>query len=149
MISFQVGDQVTVDGLPASEWRGVSGVIVRIVVREVQDGEAAQECAVQFPTGRRWFLAKHLTRSAPEKWVRLFRYEVLERWTDLCPDDVAVLNGDRDQLVALLQERCGFCLRRAGVEADSFLSEFQQRIHIARELPTDDNSSQRSEIDAA
>src|SRR5438876_9043888 len=102
MISFQVGDQVNVDALPSSEWRGVSGVIVKIVERQIEDGETVQECAVQFPTGRRWFLAKHLTRSAPEKWGRLFRYEVFERWKDLSPDDVAVLNGDRDQLVALL-----------------------------------------------
>jgi hypothetical protein len=131
MILFQIGDRVRVDGLPTSEWRGVSGVIVKVVERQTEEGEATQECAVQFPTGRRWFLARHLTRSDPEKGARFFRGEALERWRDLSVQDVALLNGDRDELIALLQERCGFSLKRAGMEADSFILQVQERIRIA------------------
>jgi hypothetical protein len=130
VIPFQIGDRVTVHGVPASEWRNGSGVIVNIVDRE-QDGELTQECAVQFPAARRWFLAKDLSRSTPAKWVRFFRYEASERWPGLSLDDLAALSGNRDELISLLQERCGLTLRRAGAEADSFISEIQERLHIA------------------
>jgi hypothetical protein len=134
MIRFQIGDQVRVGGLAASDWNGASGVIVKIFEREADDGQSTQECAVQFPTDRRWFLAKHLIRSTPQKAVRFFRSEVLERWRDMSPEDVAVLNGDRDDLIALLQERCGFCLKRARMEVDSFLSDLHQRTGLARDV---------------
>src|SRR5438128_642035 len=131
MIPFQIGDRVRVDGLPTSEWRGLSGVIVKVVDRQTEDREATQECAVQFPTGRRWFLARHLTRSATEKATRFFRSEALERWRDLSVQDVARLNGNGDELIALLQELCGFSLKRAAMEVDSFILQVHERIRIA------------------
>ena len=63
MIQFQVGDQVRVAGLPTSEWRDAVGVVVETVEGQTGDREAIQECAVQFATGRRWFLAKHLVKT--------------------------------------------------------------------------------------
>jgi hypothetical protein len=148
MICFQIGDRVRVDGLPASEWRGISGVIVKIVERQTDGGGVAQECAVQFLHGRCWFLAEHLTRSAPEKTVRFFRSEALERWKDLSLEDVAVLNGNRDELIALLQERCGFAARRAGVEVDTFITEIHERIRIATTLSLDSNPASYLKISA-
>src|SRR5262249_29732819 len=123
MIRFQVGDEVQVEGLETSEWRGLRGVVVKILNRPYdENGELIQECAVQFPTARRWFLANHLVRTAPDKWIRFFRAEVLERWNQLGSNDVALLNGDRDELIGLLQDRYGFARRRAEVQVDDFIS---------------------------
>jgi len=71
---------------------------------------------VQFLSRRRWFLAADLVRTIPDKALRFFRSEVMNRWTDLLPDDVVTLNGHREELIAFLQERYGFGLRRAAVE---------------------------------
>jgi len=149
MIEFQIGDEVRVVGLPHCEWCGVSGVVVRTVERQARDSSAIQECAVQFPSGRRWFLSQHLKRAAPEAAVRFFRNEALERWRDLSTDDVAILNGNRDELIAILQERCGLSLKRAGLEADGFLSDLNERIRVAREIPHDSNSTLHPKASAA
>src|SRR5438094_1925446 len=118
MIHFQVGDEVRVVGLPNDEWRGGAGVIVKTVERvtDTQGDEFVQECAVQFAGARRWFSATHLVRAVPDKTIRFFRGEVLQRWADLSLDDVVVLNGKRDELIGLLQERYGFSSKRAGME---------------------------------
>ena len=139
MILFQVGDQVRVVGLPASEWHGAAGVVVKTVERDAGKDEngAIQECAVQFPAERRWFLATHLVRTIPDKAVRFFRGRVSDRWGDLSIDAVAVLNGNRDELIALLQEQYGFNLRRAQTEVDDFLSEVQEPIRIATGVSLD------------
>jgi hypothetical protein len=65
------------------------------------------------------------------KCIRFFRHEVLDRWNQLNPDDVFPLNGERDELIGLLQDRFGFSYRRAETEVDQFLPEFQQRIERA------------------
>ena len=136
MIRFQVGDEVQVEGLHPSEWRGFRGIVVKIFNRpDDENGEAVQECAVQFPTGRRWFLANHLVRTAPDKWIRFFRAEVLERWNQLGSNDVALLTGDRDALIGLLQDRYSFARRRAEVEVADFISTFQKRMQTAIETP--------------
>ena len=75
MIHFQIGNEVRVVGVPADEWCGASGVIVKTVER-VSDDHAAgfvQEGAVQFAGARRWFSATHLVRAVPDKAVRFFR----------------------------------------------------------------------------
>jgi hypothetical protein len=139
MIPFQIGDQVRVVGLPTSEWNGAAGVVVKTVERDAAEHEngAIQECVVQFLAERRWFLSSHLVRTTPDKAVRFFRGRVLDRWRDLSIDAVAVLKGNRDELVALLQEQYGFNLRRAKAEVDDFWSEVQERIPIPTEVSLD------------
>ncbi len=144
MIHFQIGDEVRVAGVPADEWCGASGVIVKTVERVCDDhaGEFVQECAVQFAGARRWFSAAHLVRAVPDKTVRFFRGEVLQRWGDLSLEDVVVLNGKRDELMGLLQERYGLSSKRAGREVDDFLSQLGERIRIATD--TRDNRNEET-----
>src|SRR3989442_1435487 len=132
MNRFEVGDEVRIAGLVISQWRGVRGTIVEIVVRSGdKDIEQIQEYAVEVEGGqRRWFLADHLVKAVPAKLVRFFRSEVLARWL-LNPDDAALLNGDGGQLVALLQDRYAFSRRRAEAEVDGFLAAFHKRIKRA------------------
>src|SRR5204862_6503568 len=95
MNRFQLGDEVRVAALANSQWRGVQGTIVEIVVRGGDDDiEAVQECAVELDNGqRRWFLAGHIVKAVPAKLVRFFRAEVLARWL-LSADDTALVNGE-------------------------------------------------------
>jgi hypothetical protein len=133
-MKFQIGDHVRVVHLTASEWDRLSGVVTKIVERPADAGrDPVQECAVQFSSGRRWFLAEHLARTIPDKTLRFFRAELLERWTDLSPDDVSTVNGDREELTAFLQERFGFGLRRASAEANEFMRYFENRLRSATE----------------
>jgi hypothetical protein len=134
MIQFHVGDEVQVVGLPTSEWRGLRGVIVKVFDRPNDEtGQTVQECAVQFAASRRWFLADHLIRTIPDKWLRFFRTEAFDRWNQLEHTDLSLLHGDRDTLTALLQDRYGFARRRAELEADDFILAFQERIKTAVE----------------
>lgn len=48
------------------------------------------------------------------------RLRIKERWTELTDDDVAAIRGQRDRLVNLLQEKCGF----AKGPAERALNEF-------------------------
>jgi hypothetical protein len=130
MIPFQAGDQVRVVGLPASEWDGAVGVVIRTVERNADehDNGVIQDCVVQFPSCRRWFLATHLVRTFPDKTLRFFRGRVIDRWGDLSIDAVAVLNGNRHELIAVLQEHYGFNLRHAQTEVNEFMSEVQEPI---------------------
>src|SRR4051794_37501370 len=109
VINFQIGDQVRVIGLPHSEWHGVSGVVVNLIERPGRPGQLGdsnadesvpvQECAIQTYSGKRWFLAADLVRTVPDRALRLFRSELLERWPGLSPDDVTGLNGTRQELI--------------------------------------------------
>jgi hypothetical protein len=135
MIRFQVGDEVQVEGLQTSDWRGLRGIVVKIIDRSGdENGEAIQECAVEFPDARRWFLATHLVGRVPDRWIRFFRAEALERWNQLGSIDVALLSGDQNGLIDLLLERYGFVRRRAEIEADDFISAFQKRMQAAIEV---------------
>lgn len=131
MITFQIGDEVRVAGVPGSQWHGSVGVVVKIYDRRSDDGNDVQECAVQFSFGQRWFLAAHLTRSVPDRTRRFFRGEALNRWNAFSPDDVVRLNGGRTELIALLQERYGLAFRRATSEADAFIADIESRIRSA------------------
>ena len=51
-----------------------------------------------------------------------FSGKVKEKWGDLTDDDVAMLNGKRDQLEGRLQERYGYTKDRAKTEVDNWLS---------------------------
>lgn len=131
MIRFQTGDEVRVTGLPASEWQGEAGVVVKTYERVYEDGAESQECEVKFQSRRRWFMASHLSRAVPDRTRRFFRGEALHRWADLSPDDVLTLSGKRDELIQFLQERLGLGLKRATSEADSFISDIEERIGSA------------------
>jgi hypothetical protein len=132
VIKFQIGDEVRVIGLPASEWHGMAGVVVNTMERPaVDEREPTQECAVQFPSCRRWFLSGDLVRTIPDRALRFFRSEALERWTQLSPDDVIALNGTREELIAFLQERYGFALKRATRETDDFIAHVESRMNAA------------------
>ena len=125
---FQPGDVVRVARLPHSEWQGEHGVIAE-VIEHGEAGPDIQECAVQFSEDRRcWFLSIHLTKTIPERLIRFFRAEVSERWKNVNPNEILRLDGDRDQLIAMLQEECSFALRRAQIEVDEFFSEFDLRM---------------------
>lgn len=51
-----------------------------------------------------------------------FSGKVKEKWGNLTNDDVAMLNGKRDQLEGRLQERYGYSKDKAKTEIDSWLS---------------------------
>ena len=51
-----------------------------------------------------------------------FSGKVKEKWGDLTDDDVAMLNGKRDQLEGRLQERYGYTKDRAKTEVDNWLT---------------------------
>lgn len=46
-----------------------------------------------------------------------------QRWGDLTDDDIARIEGNRDELVGRLQERYGFAKERAEREAEDFRRE--------------------------
>ena len=48
------------------------------------------------------------------------RLQIKERWPELTDDDVASIRGQRDRLVGLLQEKCGY----AKGPAEKALNEF-------------------------
>jgi hypothetical protein len=119
-----------VTGLPSSEWQDWAGVVVKTCSGSAEEGDI-QECAVQFSSARRWFLASQLTRAIPDRTRRFFRGEALHRWSDLTADDVVRLNGSREDLIQLLQERYSFTWTRAMAEADSFVSDIEARVRSA------------------
>ena len=90
---FNVGDYVCVRRVPASAWQDMCGTVVEMIFRE-----ALQECAVNFGSVSRWFMAEHLTKAVPPKFIRFFQHEVIERWK-LDPIETPRFSGDRDQLV--------------------------------------------------
>lgn len=54
------------------------------------------------------------------KWKQ-FRGKVQEQWGRLTDDELDQIDGQRDQIVGLLQERYGYSLERAEDEFDSFI----------------------------
>ena len=121
--NFEVGDEARVVGR-SCEWRDSRGTIVEIINRPCGEGDQlVQECAVIVCGMRRWFMAEHLTKLVPEKWIRLFRAEVIERW-NLEADHVSNLDGSCDQLIAVLRDYCDIPTRRATGEVDEFISSF-------------------------
>jgi hypothetical protein len=128
MGSFRLGDEVRVVGLPSSQWQNRQGTIVQILEHgHCEQGDIAQECAVDLGRERRWFMAKHLVKTVSAKFLRFFRAEVLDRW-HLEPDEVDSLKGDSQGLVDLLCDRLNFSARRAETEAEDFCTEFNEKI---------------------
>jgi hypothetical protein len=104
------------------------------VIVEIIAVNASHEYAVQFAGGaRRWFLGDHLALAVPEKLIRFFRAEVLDRWKQLDDDAVASLNGDFEELITFLQDRYDFSRRRAQAEVNEFFDAFKTRLQRATE----------------
>ncbi len=53
------------------------------------------------------------------KWKEL-RGRARQRWGELTDNDLDKVNGQRDQLVGLLQQKYGYTRSRAEVEIDQF-----------------------------
>lgn len=62
------------------------------------------------------------------KWNQ-FRGKVKEQWGRLTDDELDQIDGRRDQIVGLLQEKYGYELERAEDEVDSFLTSLDDREH--------------------
>ncbi len=138
MARFRLGDEVRVAGLPHSQWQDRRGTIVEIFEHgPYEQGQVVQECALDIGGERRWFMARHLAKTVPVRFLRFFQSEALVRWR-LEKHDVERLNGEREELVGLLCDNLGFARRRAEIEADEFLGELTDR--IARAI--DDGKSQ-------
>jgi hypothetical protein len=132
MSALQIGDEVRITiGIPP--WRGTRGTIVDIVESTAEGGGRVQEYAVKIDAQRYWFVANHLQRTVPSKLVRFFRFEVSVRWR-LAPGVVAVLNGDRNELVTLLRDHHAFAVRRAEEEVDEFFRFFSTKMKAATDV---------------
>jgi hypothetical protein len=126
------GDIVRVVGLPNSQWQGFRGTVIEVGEGIDSEQRKRREYAVEFPgKDRRWFLQTHVVKSVPDKVIRFFRFEVVDRWNQLNPDDVAPLNGNRAELINLLQERYDFTIRRAQSEVENFFAEFEAKVATA------------------
>jgi len=51
--------------------------------------------------------------------------KVKEKWGKLTDDDLTVIEGKRDQLVGVIQERYGFEKEQAEKELDQFIASFR------------------------
>jgi uncharacterized protein YjbJ (UPF0337 family) len=65
-----------------------------------------------------------------EKWKK-FRNEINCHWNELSSDEVDRLDGRRDNLVILLQEKYGFARRRAEREVERVIAEFEDKLRRA------------------
>lgn len=54
------------------------------------------------------------------------RLRIKEQWSELTDDDVAMIRGQRDRLVKLLQEKCGY----AKGPAERALNEFMNGLDV-------------------
>jgi uncharacterized protein YjbJ (UPF0337 family) len=59
------------------------------------------------------------------------RGEMNYQWSQLTPEDIRSFDGNRDNLVGLLESRYGFARRRAEREADWFLAQFEDKLRRA------------------
>ena len=125
---FSIGDYVCVRRVPASQWQDMCGTVVDVIFRGAND--SLQECSVHFDGVSRWFMADHLTRAVPPKFIRFFQNEVIERWR-LDPIGAPRFSGDRDELVEFLSDHYEFTIRRAEAEVDEFYYAFDNRIKQA------------------
>ncbi len=57
----------------------------------------------------------------------LIRSQVRERWPALSEDDLETIDGGRDILMALLQEKYGYACERAEYEIERFLYDIASR----------------------
>jgi uncharacterized protein YjbJ (UPF0337 family) len=66
------------------------------------------------------------------KWNQ-FKGKVKEQWGELTDDDLSKIEGRRDQMVGLLQEKYGYARERAEREYDDFVGRIdrEERGHRA------------------
>lgn len=64
------------------------------------------------------------------KWKQ-FRGKVQEQWGRFTDDELDQIDGRRDQIVGLLQEKYGYGLERAEDEFDSFVDSLEDDRHYA------------------
>ena len=64
------------------------------------------------------------------KWKH-FRNEINDHWTELSSDDLDQVNGQRDNLVILLESRYGYARRRAEKEVERVVTEFEDKLRRA------------------
>ena len=60
-----------------------------------------------------------------------FRNELTYRWKQLTSDELDRVQGKRDHLIVLLEERYGYARRRAEQEVDLFVDEVVDRLRRA------------------
>jgi hypothetical protein len=60
--------------------------------------------------------------------TRFLLGELLSHWTMLTQRETEVCIDDREKLVQLLQSRYGFARKRAELELNTFLCEFQDKL---------------------
>ena len=64
------------------------------------------------------------------KW-KLFRNELNQEWSELSSDDLDGIDGKRDNLVYLLENRYGYAHRRAEREVERVVSQFEEKLRRA------------------
>lgn len=64
------------------------------------------------------------------KWKH-FRTEINDHWSELSPDDLDQINGRRDNLVVLLENKYGYARYRAEREVERVIKEFENKLQRA------------------
>jgi uncharacterized protein YjbJ (UPF0337 family) len=59
------------------------------------------------------------------KWKQV-QGEVKKQWGKLTDDDLMIVEGKRDKLVGLVQERYGYAREQAEREVDEFIQKFSE-----------------------
>jgi uncharacterized protein YjbJ (UPF0337 family) len=59
------------------------------------------------------------------KWKQV-QGEVKKQWGKLTDDDLAIVEGQKDKLVGLVQERYGYAREQAEREVDQFLQKYSE-----------------------
>jgi len=59
------------------------------------------------------------------KWKQV-QGEVKKQWGKLTDDDLMIVEGQRDKLVGLVQERYGYAREQAEREVDEFIQKFSE-----------------------
>jgi hypothetical protein len=66
-----------------------------------------------------------MERKLPQNNGDDMRDQISEWWEDLSAEDLALINGDQEQLISLLQERYGYSRNIA------FLASMEIKLHVA------------------
>jgi uncharacterized protein YjbJ (UPF0337 family) len=59
------------------------------------------------------------------KWKQI-QGEVKKQWGKLTDDDLAIVEGQKDKLVGLVQERYGYAREKAQHEVDEFFQKYSE-----------------------
>lgn len=60
-----------------------------------------------------------------------WRGKVKEQWAELTDDDLATIRGQRDRLVSLLQQKCGYAKGPAEKALNEFMNGLEHRRTVA------------------